>query len=81
MKKRDPRSEAAMREAIRRHIDKGDVIWDVCWSEDSTFVTASTPNDREYIAIFDLRDCFRKRAPLKGIAKKMRKAIQPRRKK
>jgi hypothetical protein len=32
------------------------------------------------IAIFDLRDCYRLRAPLKGVTKAIRKAIQPKRK-
>lgn len=35
----------------------------------------------ELIAVFDLRDCFRKRKPLTGITKKLRSAIQPRRNK
>lgn len=36
--------------------------------------------DSKTIALFDLRDCYRKRAPLKGIQKTMRKAVQPKKK-
>ena len=86
-KKRNPRSEAAQREAIR--------LWNKCCvilipipcttqikAEISSLGSASTNRPyREIVAIFDLRDCYRKRAPIKCITKAVRKAIQPRRKK
>lgn len=74
-KKHNPRSEAAQREALRDptrwqwQLDRvGGIVevWDL-----------SGLND-ELIAVFNLRDCYRKRKPLKGIMKATRKAIQPR---
>lgn len=73
-RKHDPKSEAAMRRAIR---DRGGLEWRLFIFQS---VVQATGSDGELIAEFDLRDCYRKRAPLKGITKAMRKAVQPKRK-
>lgn len=77
-KKRNPRSEAAMREAgkLMRLVPK---TWDM------GLKVSREPFILEYhaigrlIAIFDLRDCYRKRKPLKGVAKELKKVMQRRR--
>lgn len=82
-KKHNPRSEAAQREAIKRLAEPGvDLKW-LAGGEDYEIyaIQALGGTQNEVIAIFDLRDCYRKRKPLTGITKTMRKVIQPRRKK
>lgn len=84
-KKRDPRSEAAQKEAVRllkRNTVNECAAYPYFVEEPgSTEVQILRGDTEEVIAIFDLRDCYRKREPLKGITKKFRKAIQPKRKK
>lgn len=79
-RKRSVRSEAAMREAMKhlRHLH-----WDIFIGPKTVRVEAYAEHDMrvQTVAVFDLRDCYRKRAPLKGITKKLRKAIQPKRSK
>jgi len=76
--KRNPRSEAAMREAaklmglVRRTWDMGLVI------SEKPFLLEYHAIGR-LIAIFDLRDCYRKRKPLKGVAKELKKVMTRRR--
>lgn len=89
--KHDLRSEAAQREAIRLAKEskvyfKDEKVYfkdesDGMHYNHSPFVYALRTWSDELIAIFDLRDCYRKRAPLKGITKAVRKAVQPRKKK
>ncbi len=78
-RKHDPRSEAAMREAIKLWL-KQDAELTVRHKQIGTCELEIEKNN-ETLAIFDLRDCYRKRQPLKGITKAVRKAVQPRRKK
>lgn len=73
-KKWNPKSEAAMRKAIR---DRAGLEWQLFIFQS---IVQATGSDGELIAEFDLRDCYRKRQPLKGITKAMRKAVQPKRK-
>ena len=85
-KKHDPRSEAAQREAIKKL--KGGACVVPHWSNTELnlkpfeiAITKDTDVDEpvEVYAIFDLRDCFRKRSPLTGYMKSQRKAVQPKR--
>ncbi len=78
-KKHNPKSEAAQREAIR---NKWDNLWTVHATDETVEVVAYVRLDGEEVALvrFDLRDCYRKRAPLKGITKALRKVVQPKRK-
>lgn len=78
MKKgKDPlRTEAAIKRALQS-LRKGRAYrWhsNLKWYE----VGFKDRDTEEYIAIADLRDCHRKRAPIR--MKDLRKAIQPRRK-
>lgn len=77
-KKYDPRSEAAQREACRL-LKSGDAHR--YFSLGETFTVHVAELNKDPIAIFDLRDCYRKRQPLKGIKKAFNKAIAPKRKK
>lgn len=76
------RTEKAMSKALKliptgeAYIEHG--IGDRRWWE--VLVFATDPLDH-VIAVFDIRDCVRKRAPLKGITKAIRKAIAPKGKK
>lgn len=90
-KKIDPlRTEKAMREALREVRANRADLWvgcypvgvhdmkDLKWYE----VAAAKSSPGIPLAIFDLRDCIRLRAPLKGIKKAekaMRKAVRGRR--
>lgn len=76
MKTKNPRSEAAQREAIR---NRDSLFFDVTVGPRSVVVTAHelVSCSDEPVAVFDLRDTYRKRAALTGITKKIRKAIQP----
>lgn len=76
-KKRNPRSEAAQREALKKLYYSSVRI---AWLEGGEDYEIYIKEDEEVVAIFDLRDCYRKRKPLTGITKKLRSAIQPRRK-
>lgn len=83
MKKfKSPNSEAAQRWAIK-HRDilnwAGLAIMQNLEAEPTIYAWSEDGGD--LVAIFDLRDCYRKRQPLKDITKKLRKAIAPRRKK
>lgn len=79
-KKHDPRSEAAQREAIKQ---RKNLSFEPCSYPDRIEVQAIMFMNGAYetVAIFDLRDCYRKRSPLKGIKKAFNKAIAPKRKK
>ncbi len=70
--KRNPRSEVAQREAFK---NRKNVSLCIVHTEKTIEVHASSGTIT--YAIFDIRDCFRKRQPLTGITKKIRKAIQP----
>lgn len=76
-KKRNPRSEAAMREAIK---NRNGLIWRFYTNRPHPLVKAMCSSTLKTVAEFDLRDCYRLRSPLKGIKKAMAKAIQPKRK-
>jgi hypothetical protein len=81
-KKHDPKSEAAQREALREPyhwVWQLDATEGVVRAYDRTFDSKGRERDI-VLAIFDLRDCYRKRAPLKGVTKALRKAIAPKRK-
>lgn len=82
IKKHDPRSEAAQREVFK---DREFFIWHTYHTKSTIEIhalgTLALGNPGQAVAIFDLRDCYRKRQPLKGITKAVRKAIQPNRKK
>ncbi|HXF28950.1 MAG TPA: hypothetical protein VN457_03805, partial [Chlamydiales bacterium] len=73
-KKHDPRSEAAQRAAIKAY-DAG-IGWIGFSGTGPAPIVYILRGETEVLAIFDLRDCYRKRQPLKGITKKLRKAIQ-----
>jgi hypothetical protein len=71
------RTEAAMRKAVRLY-EKGLVSFTWESSEDMRLeIEAYEVDTGNKIAIFDLRDCYQKRSPLKGITKAVRKAISP----
>jgi len=74
-----PETEAAQRDALER---MGELDW-VLKSDvaKTTKVVVAYEQTGRITAIFDLRDCYKKRAPLKGITKAVRRAVQPRRKK
>lgn len=74
-KKRNPRSEAAMREAYKL-VRQGSAILEVYHQDDPNEVTAYSRGDYSCIAIFPLHMCFTKRAPLKGIGKKLTKLVR-----
>lgn len=82
IKKHDPRSEAAQREVCKMILQGDDIYWD---RRDTLLYAyhSHTANlfGKPPTAIFDLRDCFRKRLPLKGIKKAFNKAIAPKRQK
>lgn len=79
-KKHDPRSEAAQRAACKK-LKNGRAHIEL-WSDEAVgmyeIAISNTYLDK-VLAIFDLRDCYRKRKPLTGIMKKVRKAVQPKR--
>lgn len=77
LKKRDPlRTEAALKKAIQQVAARKAVInlsmkaehGLEFWSEDGETL----------IALADLRDLYRKRQPLRGITKAVRRAVHPR---
>lgn len=73
MKKRDPlRTEAAIRKAVTK-FKRGECILGKLPGYEVEFwdQLGSDP-----IAIADLRDLYRKRKPLKGVTKKLRKAVR-----
>lgn len=78
------RTEKAMKEAIRllkkgeawRGASAGKAYEVYIFPYDPFPILGITP-----VAIFDLRDCIKLRAPLKGFNKAMRKAIAPKGKK
>lgn len=74
------RTEKAMAEALRLVKSKRAFIDVRAPSTYEVVVVMSDPIPH-IIGYFDLRDCIRKRAPLKGINKAIRKAIVPKRKK
>lgn len=78
IKKHDPRSEAAQRRLIKA-LKEGDVYTNRSFLNAYTVQFIDAVNG-ELLAIFDLRDCYRKRQPLKGIKKAFNKAIAPKRK-
>lgn len=80
-KKHNPRSEAAQRFAVKSFM-AGDAFMEENRAKLYPSVNIHVVGgSNELLATFDLRDCYRKRAPLKGIKKAMTKAIQPKRKK
>lgn len=83
--KHDPRSEAAQREAIRLfnlpHNGQPIIRRDHSFTDDKDFsptVEFVLIATEQTIAIFDLRDCYRKRKNLVGINKAFRKTIASR---
>jgi hypothetical protein len=72
-KKHNPKSEAAQRVTLR---NREKYEWDL--SIDDNRVMAHDSNGM-LAAVFDLRDCYRKRKPLKGIGKAMSKLVRTRR--
>lgn len=84
-RKHNVRSEAAMRKAIKKWTTEKPVCREHSLTDDGypivNFYDGFHINEDKLIAIFDLRDCYRKRQPLKGITKAVRKAVQPRGKK
>lgn len=79
MKKKNIRSEAAMREALKLFVKNQASRGYGFGKNYSKVYFYDTTQNPELIAIFDLRDCYRKRSPLKGIKKALSKAIQPKR--
>jgi hypothetical protein len=80
-RKRNPRSEAAMREAVRLLLKDEAKCWIKHGNGAPTEVEISSGREgAELLAIFDLRDCYRKRAPLTGVTKKLKAAIRSKRK-
>lgn len=67
-------TEKAMREALRSAR-----FWNLEVHPTTVKVMASDVVGNR-VAIFDLRDCIKLRAPLKGIKKALNRAIAPRRK-
>lgn len=82
--KHNSKSEAAQRAAIGL-LRK--LTWDIFVGPNTVKVEAVRLVKNEYgnligastVAEFDLRDCYRKRAPLTGITKALRAAVQPKR--
>ena len=75
-RKRDPRSEASQRAALRR-IKQGSAFRQLGDGEERHIVRVYETNaPGALLAIFDLRDCYRKRAPLKGIKKKLGEIVR-----
>ena len=70
------RSEVAQREACRL-LRRGEATKSfACYEKPfEIHVYKDVGKKWEKVAIFDLRDCYRKRRPLKGVTKAMRKAI------
>lgn len=85
--KHNRRSEAAQREGCKALGNKtGYIAYQIEIDEKPFYLqrwelAVISTKGHGIIAIFDLRDCYRKRAPLKGINKAFKKAIQPKRKK
>ena len=88
------RTEAAIRKAVRLYAyDDADIVerFGYIPTSEGLIGEGYAANDYEILivdietltllAICDLRDLYRKRQPLTGINKTMRKAIQPKRKK
>lgn len=76
--KHNPKSEAAQEKAI---LNRGALLWDMKVSADgkTVLVTAKMAlPPYELFAVFDLRDCYKKRKPLKGIGKAMVKLVRTR---
>lgn len=84
-KKRNPRSEASQREAIallKKNTTKKCYVFVEPQDNAESYIVKVLDNyTYEVIAEFDLRDCYKLRAPLKGFKKAISKAIRPRRKK
>lgn len=59
-----------MRAALKRLAEPGIYLG---WLRGGEDYEIYAEKDGEVIAIFDLRDCYRKRRPLKGIGKKLAK--------
>lgn len=85
MRKRNPRSEAAIKEAVkmlsegRVHcINGGYAENKKLKNYELQFYLDGDKVSSPPIAIIDLRDFYRKRAPLKGITKAVRKAVSAR---
>ena len=68
-RKHNPKSEAAMREAIK---NKTRYEWFLAIFSESVQAWWNS----ELVAEFDLRDCYRKRRPLKGIGKAVSKLVR-----
>lgn len=84
--KPNPRTEVAQRRAISKWLADGGVSFGLEACNGTMTVHAydmdadSERLRRLPMAIFDLKDCYRKRQPLKGITKKIRRVLQPQRK-
>ena len=83
-RKRNPRSERAMKAAVENRrsyhwvlaTGRGDHKFIEVYRSYSNWLTK---HDEPPIAIFDLRDCYRKRQPLTGITKRLRRAVRSKR--
>lgn len=87
-KKHNPRSEAAQKNAIGKLGQPGISVnspmnsgWasvnDKLKPTEIAIVDDYKDEDKWILAIFDIRDCYRKRQPLMGINKALKKAIRP----
>lgn len=69
------RTEAAQRRAIKLY-QEGEFRIVPQHLPNTVELHALPRGSTETVAIFDIRDCYRKRKPLKGITKKLRKALR-----
>lgn len=74
-------SEASQKRALAMYLkDRRSHYYAVYVDNDETMVLEFIrERDQKSVAIFDLRDCFRKRQPLKGVTKEVAKLMRKRR--